>query len=101
MSYWDRTDRIIREGNRPNCGHCNEPMVPEDDHGRFTCFCPGYRRANHGRYAIPQITEDLPDDEKAQIPPINRLDLPPTKAEAQFLDNLIQRTMPNKPESSD
>ena len=34
--YWGRTDGIVARGETPSC--CGEPMVAEDDHGRFFCF---------------------------------------------------------------
>ncbi|EKD24052.1 MAG: hypothetical protein ACD_81C00119G0001 [uncultured bacterium] len=97
MSYWDATDRVLREngGKGPPCGFCGREKFPIDDHGRFGCFCTG---ANIGgefgmRSAaqIPQVdVSTMSDEEKALIPPIHRLDAPPTEAEAKILDALLR-----------
>lgn len=92
MGYWDATDEYLRRhgGKGPACGYCGEAMIPEDDHGRFTCFCPGYRGGMRPRITIPQLTEDLPDEIKKNIPPINRLNLPPTEEEKKVLDKIME-----------
>ena len=79
-SYWGETDRILKEEGAPNCPRCGKKMFPQDDHGRFTCFCSFGKGTNK----IPQVkAENLSDEEKAKIPPINRLNMTPTKAEKE------------------
>jgi len=103
MSYWDETDRIIREGRQPSCVYFGNEMIPEDDHGRFTCFCDGYTKANHPRYSFPQVREELPDEEKSKIHPLNRLYLKPTQEEQKFFDKCLEdiRTQMKKPDGTD
>lgn len=84
--YWNLTDKMLENNERPDCPYCGKPMFPEDDHGRFSCLCEGYMKAN--RPKIPQITEDLPDEIKDKIPAINRLNLPPTKKDKEKLAEL-------------
>ncbi len=52
--YWDRTNRIIREGRVPRCA-CGEVKIAADDHGTFQCFtCDvlgGGRRLASGKKA--------------------------------------------------
>lgn len=59
-------------------------MTPEDDHGRFTCFhCPSIDSITGP--GIPQIdTSGMTDQQKALIPPINRLNSTMTEAEQRF-----------------
>mgnify|MGYP001590173662 FL=1 len=95
MSYWDVTDRYMREhGGPPTCPACGHRMFPEDDHGRFSCFCGGrgsrsfdvVTGTNAPVMEIPQVdTTGMTDEEKAGIPPINRLHDTATKAEQDFL----------------
>ena len=85
--YWDRTDSIMREngGVGPPCPSCNQPMFPQDDHGRFKCFhCPDLD--NVPGLGIPQVdTASMTDQQKATIPPINRLNGTMTAAEQRFM----------------
>lgn len=94
FSYWGETDRMIREGEVPYCDYCGEKMFPEDDHGRFSCFCEGYLKQESfiRRRSFPQVTEDMSDEEKEKIPPIYRLNLPPTKKEAEFIKEMLKAT---------
>lgn len=91
MGYWDSTDRILKEneGKGPPCPDCQERMYPMDDHGRFFCDCGYQGDIVTGRPVhtpkIPQVTEDMPDEEKAKIPAIHRLNLPPTAEERELL----------------
>lgn len=93
-NYWGATDEIIAEGRAPTCPHCGKRMFPQDDHGRFACFCQGIGRTIFDGVSgtllptpqIPQVdTTGMTDEEKAQIPGINRLDAMPTAAEAEYL----------------
>ena len=66
-------------------------MFPEDDHGRFRCFSCGSGYDTVAEQVmpppapIPQVdTTGMTDQEKARIPPINRLHSTPTAAEAAF-----------------
>ncbi len=61
-------------------------MFPMDDHGTFTCFCSlgevidGPTGLKLSTPRIPQVdTSKMTDEEKAEIPPINRLYDTPTK----------------------
>lgn len=90
-NYWDRTDRMIGEGRVPTCSYCGEQMFPEDDHGRFACFCAGYQRANKPLFKIPQVTKEMPDEEKAKIPAINRLHLTPTREDQKHIEKMFGR----------
>ena len=80
------------------CPRCREEMVEEDDHGRYRCLGCGYGHdAVMGTASsaprIPQVNvEGLTDQEKAGIPPINRLHAAPTEAEAKHL-RLMQEGM--------
>lgn len=38
---------------------------------------------------IPQVTEDMPDDQKAKISPLHRLNLPPTRVESELLNAMM------------
>lgn len=99
-NYWGATDEIMAEGNTPTCPHCGEKMFPEDDHGRFTCFCRGIGRTTvDGRNGallpsprpIPQVdTTSMTDEEKAKIPPVHRLHDTPTAEEAATFKNMFQ-----------
>ena len=94
MSYWNRTEEILaaRGGRGPPCTYCGEAMYPIDDHGRFSCSCDDYRAMEQRRYGrvIPQVTEDVPDEVKKEIPPINRLNLPPTAEEKEKLEGILK-----------
>lgn len=92
-NYWSATDDYQREhGGNPTCPIHGTEMFPQDDHGRFVCFECGIgnpldvvtgTRLRTPR--LPQIIQDMPDPEKAKIPPIFRLGLTPTAAEARLL----------------
>lgn len=42
MGYWTATDDYLRtHGQGPKCPDCGATMFPQDDHGRFMCFCSG------------------------------------------------------------
>lgn len=97
MGYWDATNQYLNQhGRGPTCPHCGATMFPQDDHGRFTCFC------NLGRsldvisgtelhpLRIPQVdATGMSDEEKANIDPINRLGAEPTAAESKVLSMLL------------
>lgn len=91
MEYHDATAQYMRRhGRGPNCSSCGKEMFPQDDHGRFTCFCNiggGFDVvANMPIHTprIPQVdTSGMANDEKAQVAPINRLESKPTEAEAK------------------
>ena len=96
MSYWDATERHLQNHGAPDCPSCGSKMVPQDDHGRFTCFfCPGdsfdvVSGTTLRPPEIPQVdTADMPDDQKAKIPPLHRLHDAPTEAESRLLQLLI------------
>ncbi len=92
MGYWDETDKYLRShgGVGPKCLSCGRAMVPQDDHGRFTCFCGGggfdiVTGSSLRPRPVPQVdTTGMTNAEKARVPPINRLDSPVTKAEQAF-----------------
>lgn len=98
MGYWDATDRYLsRHGRGPNCPSCGQEMFPQDDHGRFTCFCNlsgGFDTVTNTPIYTPKIkqvdTTGMSDKEKAEIPPVNRLDSEPTEAEAELFSLLSQ-----------
>lgn len=94
MSYWDETDQYLRRhgGTGPPCPTCGREMAAADDHGRFTCFSCDFgtfdtvtgMRAPTRR--IEQVdASQITDQEKALIPPINRMHDTPTAAEARFM----------------
>lgn len=100
--YFDETDRYLNQhGGAPKCRACGNTMFPADDHGRFMCFCGG--RGSHLDVVsglpspvpvIPQVdVTGMTDAQKAAIPPMNRLDAPPTADEqgllAVLLENLV------------
>ena len=98
MSYWDETDQYLSQhGHGPKCPRCGKEMFPADDHGRFSCLC---NLGSHLDVAtgtmlvaprIPQVDVGaMSDEQKAKIPPINRLESEPTTAEANFLAILLQ-----------
>lgn len=91
MGYWDATDRFLsKHGRGPKCPSCGSEMFPEDDHGRFSCICGGgtfdvVSETIIPVLPIPQVdTAGMSDEEKAQIPCINRLNSTPTKAETNL-----------------
>ena len=105
MGYWDATDLIMKKhgGQGPPCNYCGNPMYPQDDHGRFACGCKDYMqmkrmRMHRNPFAPRQITdvvdkkdlESMTDEEKQNIPAINRLELPPTEAERNFLQSMLE-----------
>jgi len=98
-SYWGATDEILADEGAPTCPNCGNPMFPEDDHGRFTCFCTLGRSSFDARtrqvIPIPQIpqadTTGMTDEKKAKIPPINRLFDTPTVAESALLSQFLNR----------
>ena len=78
MGYWDATTGYMKQhGHGPTCPSCGEEMFPQDDHGRFACFCnmrntldvvSGARLTTP---AIPQVnTSGMSNEEKALVPPI-------------------------------
>ena len=98
MGYWDATDGYLkRHGRGPICPRCGARMFPQDDHGRFTCFCSLGRSLDviSGTELraprIPQVdTTGMTDEEKAAIAPINRLGAEPTAAESKVLSMLLR-----------
>ncbi len=98
-SYWGATNEIIAEGGAPTCPHCGEKMFPQDDHGRFACFCQGIGKTTVDGVSgevlstprIPQVnTVGMSEEEKAQIPGINRLNDTPTAAEAEYFRIMLK-----------
>ena len=102
MGYWDETDRMIAEGRQPNCMYCKEQMFPQDDHGRFACFCPGYTAANRPRNPIPKVPADvkLSDEKKGRIHSLNRLHLPPTQRESDMFRALMSPNYTKNPDGT-
>jgi len=97
MSYWTATDDYVRHhGGGPPCPSCGKRMFAADDHGRFTCFCGGgtldvTTNTVIQPQEIPQVdTSSMTDEEKAEIPAINRLREKPTAAEAKVLSMLAR-----------
>lgn len=96
MGYWDATDDYLRThgGCGPTCGFCGNEKFPIDDHGRFGCFCGGASIGGElgmsARRVAQIYADNMSDAEKAAIPPINRLNAPPTAAEAAVLEMLLQ-----------
>ena len=98
MGYWDATDEYLgRHGRGPTCPWCGEEMFPQDDHGRFTCFCNlgGSLNVVTGIQLrtpkIPQVdTSGISNKDKAKIAPVNRLESEPTAAEAKVLSILLR-----------
>jgi hypothetical protein len=64
-------------------------MFPQDDHGRFTCFC----NLGGGLDVVTGMristSNDMSDEEEAKIAPINRLESKPTTTEAKVLSMLL------------
>jgi predicted RNA-binding Zn-ribbon protein involved in translation (DUF1610 family) len=92
MGYWDATDEALKKngGHGPACPNCGKEMVPEDDHGSFRCFSCGNGLDTiprlHIEGTIPQVdTTGMTDEEKALIPPVNRLNSMPTAAEQKMI----------------
>jgi len=94
MSYWDKTDEILRRsgGKGPICSVCKTEMYPIDDHGRFGCKCNPFGPVLRS-FRIPQVPEgtELTDEQKNKIPPINRLNLPPTEEEKKFFKDAFNQ----------
>jgi hypothetical protein len=98
MGYWDATDDYLnRHGEPPTCPTCKQKMFPQDDHGRFTCFCNiggGLDVVTGMQIYTPKILQldvsGMSDEEKSKISPLNRLESTPTEAEAKFLSLLLQ-----------
>ncbi len=96
MSYWNETKTYLSHHDHgPTCDSCGERMFPQDDHGRFSCMCGNRFDSVTGiqMYAkkIPQRdVSGMSNDEKAKVPPINRLDSEPTPAEAKVLSSLLR-----------
>jgi hypothetical protein len=72
-------------------------MFPQDDHGRFTCFCNlggGLDVVTGMQLRTPKIPQvdvsGMSDKEKAKVAPINRLESEPTSAEAKVLSILLR-----------
>lgn len=100
MGYWDATDQIMNAngGRGPACPYCGKTMSPADDHGRFICTCQGglsffdaVLEVPLRAHRIPQVdTAGMTNEEKAQIPPVNRLHDTPTDAEAKVFGLLAR-----------
>ena len=97
MGYWDATHQIMKRGGAPKCSKCGKVMTPADDHGRFICGCQGLRifDAVAGvpvrTSKISQVdTSVMSNEEKAKVPPVNRLHSQPTSAEARYLALLAE-----------
>jgi phage/plasmid primase-like uncharacterized protein len=98
MSYWSATDEFLQKnGGNPKCPNCGSEMFPQDDHGRFICFCSlggGFDAVTNTRMhtlGIPQVdASGLSDEEKAKISPINRLNSAMTSAEQRVANFLMQ-----------
>lgn len=58
MGYWDKTAKMIASGQVPNCPKCGKKMFPQDDHGRFTCFCLIGSRP----YRMSDLSKDMPKE---------------------------------------
>jgi hypothetical protein len=94
MNYWDATDRIMSAngGHGPACPKCGKTMYPIDDHGRFACACRGIDSFFDAVLGVPHRTPKIiqvdtagmTNEEKAEIPPINRLGSEPTDAERNY-----------------
>jgi hypothetical protein len=112
MSYWDETDRYLSShgGKGPPCPHCGRTMFAADDHGRFSCFCGGRKKRGIVTHdvvtnttlptkTIPQVnTVGMSDEEKAKIPPINRLGSTLTEAENKLFNMMVDIDCMDKPE---
>lgn len=93
MGYWNATEEYLSHhgGQGPICPHCGKEMFVQDDHGRFGCFCCAetFDTATGTTLpappSIPQVdTSGMTDEEKAKVPPLNRLNVPPTAAEQRL-----------------
>lgn len=83
LSYWDITDRYVAEHGAPICPYCGDEKFPIDDHGRFMCFCEGYKSTQ--TTTIPQVdTSGMTDEEKSSVPAHDT----PTAAESDDLKSL-------------
>lgn len=73
MGYWDATDQYLNShgGSGPKCPSCGAEMFPQDDHGRFTCFCSLGRGRNIfggariGQQKKPTIEKSETSDKKS------------------------------------
>mgnify|MGYP001581025480 FL=1 len=95
MGYWDATDLILRAngGKNPICPVCKHEMYPKDDHGRFICGCKLLFGCTGGfaSMSIPQVdTTGMTNEQKVDIPPINRLNSAPPEAEQRVLQFLAR-----------
>lgn len=92
IPYHGISSAMEARGYAPTCPHCGEKMFPADDHGRFACFCRGLTTVDgvtgHELHPkrIPQIdTTGMPEEQKAKVPPIQRLNEQPTADEVVIL----------------
>jgi hypothetical protein len=104
MSYWDETDNYLSNhgGVGPICPYCGQEMFAADDHGRFMCLCGGAGKVHDvvsgetravrkiPQVELPEGVEDLPDEVKKEISPLNRLHLPPTEEERKFFEQSMR-----------
>lgn len=95
MSYWDETDRYVRQNGNPRCPGCGAEMFPEDDHGRFTCVCGRGLDVVTGMEPpvrpLPQVdTTGMTEDQINQIAPIYRLNSPMTAADRKAFNDLAR-----------
>lgn len=84
------------EGKGPICPIHGTEMFAADDHGRFSCLECGLNNpldVTTGMRTrtpqLPQITEEMPEAEKAKVPGIFRMNLTPTRAEAALLRRML------------
>ena len=100
-NYFDRTDAYLRThgGQGPKCPVHGTEMFAADDHGRFACFSCGLGSAldvttglTKRSPPILQVPEsvELTDEQKAQIPAINRLGHKGTPAEQRMLGQMLR-----------
>jgi len=63
MGYWTETDDYLRRhGSGPKCPSCGQTMFPQDDHGRFACFCSGRSKRTDVVSKISSVAPEVPDD---------------------------------------
>jgi hypothetical protein len=96
IPYHSITDAMTARGYAPKCPHCGKRMSPADDHGRFICLCRGPVTVDgvtgielRPRSILQVDTAGMSNEEKAQVPPINRLKAPPTAAGQAFLKAMM------------